>query len=224
MNNTSVLTELAQPPAKVRVSSETHSPAVLTDIYTQDTNMCIWRRELSAELLTDIEQYLQGKPNMSITKIIKSDAINQELNDILKDFPNVTVLRDNIAELIDMFSCLFDLKQVGFRLNVLEHAMCPRFHVDKIPCRLITTYSGNGTQWLPHDRVNRDKLGFKSQGLGDEQSGLYLNADDIQIVKTGHVALLKGELWQGNEEAGLVHRSPPASSDEKRLVMTLDFV
>ncbi|WP_339724585.1 DUF1826 domain-containing protein [uncultured Paraglaciecola sp.] len=221
MNNVSVLTEIT--PEKVRISSESHSPAVLTDIYAQNINMCIWKRELSAEMLTDIEQYLQGEPILSITKIIKSDAINQQLSDILRDFSNLTALRDNIAELIDMFSCLFDLKQVGFRLNVLEHAMCPRFHVDKIPFRLITTFSGNGTQWLPHDRVNRDKLGFKSQGLCDEQSGLYLNADDIQIVAPGHVALLKGEFWEGNEEAGLVHRSPTASSDKKRLVMTLDF-
>jgi hypothetical protein len=224
MSNASVLLDIAQAPAKVRHAAEADSPAVLTDIYAQDTNICIWKRELSAELLKDIEHYLQSKPSLSIIKIIDAEAINQQLNDILRDFPTPANLRDNMVELIEMFCCLFELQQVGFRLNVLEHAMCPRFHVDKIPCRLVTTYSGNGTQWLPHDRVNRDKLGLKSQGLADEQSGLYVNAADIQFVVTGHVALLKGELWQGNEGAGLVHRSPPASADEKRLVMTLDFV
>ena len=34
---------------------------------------------------------------------------------------------------------------------------------------------------------------------------------------------LKGELWEGNETAGLVHRSPALAKDERRLLLTLDF-
>jgi len=37
------------------------------------------------------------------------------------------------------------------------------------------------------------------------------------------VALLKGELWEGNEKAGLVHRSPAVPADHRRLLLTLDF-
>jgi len=35
--------------------------------------------------------------------------------------------------------------------------------------------------------------------------------------------LLKGTLWDGNENMGLVHRSPVVPDNEKRLVLTLDF-
>jgi hypothetical protein len=50
---------------------------------------------------------------------------------------------------------LFDLENVGVRLNVLAKTLCPRFHADKVPCRLITTYAGKGTEWLDKaiDRV-----------------------------------------------------------------------
>ena len=39
------------------------------------------------------------------------------------------------ALLVDMFTCLFDLPQAGFHMTVLDHVMCPRFHVDHVPCR-----------------------------------------------------------------------------------------
>ncbi|HBC56874.1 MAG TPA: DUF1826 domain-containing protein, partial [Gammaproteobacteria bacterium] len=60
--------------------------------------------------------------------------------------------------------------------------------------------------------------------LSDAESGLYTAVDAIQTLAIGDVALLKGELWEGNEGAGLVHRSPGVLPNQKRLLLTLDFV
>jgi hypothetical protein len=46
--------------------------------------------------------------------------------------------------------------------------------------------------------------------------------DKIQTLQAGDVALLKGENWQGNEGAGLVHRSP--SGQQGRLLLSLDWL
>jgi len=46
----------------------------------------------------------------------------------------------------------------------------------------------------------------------------------IQRLQAGWVALAKGEKWQGNEGAGLIHRSPTPSSGERRLLLTLDWL
>ena len=46
----------------------------------------------------------------------------------------------------------------------------------------------------------------------------------IEQVNTGDVALLKGEKWQGNEGAGLIHRSPALADGERRLILTLDWL
>jgi hypothetical protein len=35
--------------------------------------------------------------------------------------------------------------------------------------------------------------------------------------------LLKGEAWIGNENGGLVHRSPNLTGGARRLLLTLDF-
>jgi hypothetical protein len=102
--------------------------------------------------------------------------------------------------------------------------MCPRFHFDRIPCRLVTTYQGIATQWLNHAVVDRSKLGAGNQGKSDEQSGLFNNIEDINRLSEGDVALLKGENWDETQGAGLVHRSPPVSAGERRLLLTLDFI
>ncbi len=80
------------------------------------------------------------------------------------------------------------------------------------------------TEWLPHEVVNRTKLGEGADGQADHQSGLYPHQHDIQQLNCGDVALLKGMLWQGNENAGLVHRSPKLANKGNRLLLTLDFI
>ena len=118
------------------------------------------------------------------------------------------MLSKDIEELVEMFCYLFDLNRVGLRLTALDGAMCPKFHVDRIPCRLITTYHGIATEWLPHAKADRTKLGHGSQGKPDNQSGLFKTSKAIQKLNQGEVALLKGEGWRGNQGAGLIHRSP----------------
>jgi len=59
--------------------------------------------------------------------------------------------------------------------------------------------------------------------LSDADSGLYTSADAIQTLAIGDVALLKGEHWEGNEGAGLVHRSPMVEAGQQRVLLTLDF-
>ena len=122
-----------------------------------------------------------------------------------------------------MFCFLFDLKEAALRIKVLEEAMCPLFHVDCVPCRLVTTYYGAGTQWLLNDAVDRSKLGAGANGKPDDLSGKYKDPSLIQQMNHADVALLKGERWHGNEGKGLVHRSPKLSHPNKRLLVTIDF-
>ena len=135
--------------------------------------------------------------------------------------PDCPLARD-VASLVEMFCELFGLRRAGLRLGVLDSAMCPKFHVDRVPCRLVTTYLGDGTEWLPNTAVDRSKLGMGAAGKPDHESGICGSADDIQQLAEGQVALLKGELWVGNENGGLVHRSPAVADGELRLLATLD--
>ena len=134
------------------------------------------------------------------------------------------IMFKDIESIVKIFCNLFDTKQVWLRLDAIDRPMCPRFHFDNLKCRLVTTYVGPGTQWLPNHLVNRNKLGHGNQGKPDDKSGLFANSNDIEQLETGHVALLKGDTWEGNRGKGLVHRSPHTKDNYKRLYMTIDFL
>lgn len=206
------------------IYSQGNDYTVLPDIYQDNHNLVIWQRSLGKELIAHVAHCIAENPRLNLEKGIAANAIYEDINFALAPLGFNEELTENIASLVDMFCCLFDLKRAGLRLKVLEQAMCPRFHVDWVPCRLVTTFSGTGTQWIPHDKVDRTKLGTGSNGMPDDKSGLYRDASAIQVLSTGDVALLKGEGWEGNEGAGLVHRSPPNNANEKRLLLTLDFI
>ncbi|MEH6552445.1 MAG: DUF1826 domain-containing protein [Pseudomonadales bacterium] len=202
---------------------EGDKPTVLSDIYQEDCNIVAWRRDLTPDIQTIVNDFLVSNRGFQVSMTLSPQYAVAPIHKALGGSELTAPLSEDIIELVDMFCCLFDLGQVGLRLTVLDKAMCPRFHVDKVPCRLVTTYQGSATEWLPHNVVDRSKLGHGSEGKPDEQSGLFPKLGDIQQLTVGDVALLKGESWEGNEGAGLVHRSPSLSAGERRLLLTLDI-
>ncbi|NRF13330.1 DUF1826 domain-containing protein [Vibrio coralliilyticus] len=197
-------------------------PTVLGDIYQDEVNIVIWRRHFDQAFVDDVSQFVAANPNLSKSLTLSPESAYEAL-DYATDGTAPKKLLENMAELVDMFCYLFDIEQAGLRLATLSGAMCPRFHVDQVPCRLVTTYHGVATQWLPNHVLDRTKLGRGANGQPDSVSGLYHQESDIQQLVCGDVALLKGGRWEGNEETGLVHRSPSNVSDQPRLLMTLDF-
>ncbi|MEZ8482112.1 DUF1826 domain-containing protein [Vibrio splendidus] len=202
--------------------SASEQPTVLADIYQSDINIAVWQRQFDEDLTMAISEFIASNPSFSKSISLSPDKAYDKL-EFATDGTASKALLENMAELVDMFCCLFDLEEVGLRLAVLNKAMCPRFHFDQVPCRLVTTYHGVATQWLPNESVDRSKLGRGSNGQPDCVSGLYNDESDIQKMASGDVALLKGERWSGNENRGLVHRSPVTSPNETRLLLTLDF-
>jgi len=201
----------------------TYTPDGLSAIYGNHVNLAEWCREVSPSVQLYAANMSQQLPGYSMRLVvpgnIKADALLPHLPR-LSDIGETDRLdfASDIGLLCDMYASLFDITEVGLRLSVLNRAMCPRFHVDQVVCRMICTYHGAGTEWLPDTSVDRDKLGPVSSHPGEQ------NAADVQQLSEGSVALLKGEQWPGNTGRGVVHRSPAASPGQSRLVATLDPV
>ena len=126
-------------------------------------------------------------------------------------------LREDLALLADMTACLFGVTGVGLRVTALEKPMCPRFHVDRIPVRLLCTYGGPGSEWLPAAAVPPGLL-----TPGASQEGAF-PTDAVQRLAAGQVALFKGDTWDDTPGGGVVHRSPPVPAGTRRLLVTLDI-
>lgn len=206
-----------------RYSQGTHLE-VLTDIYQENTNIAIWQRSLTNQLIQAADNILETQSNLEQLMVLEPEDAFIKVYKILGETHDAEVLAHDIAKLVDMFCCLFDVTRAALRLTVLDRAMCPRFHVDRVPCRMITTYQGVATEWLPHHLADRSKLGLGNMGKPDEVSGLFECTSDVRQLGFGDVALLKGELWENNEGAGLIHRSPQLIGNTRRLLLTIDFI
>lgn len=222
MSSAGQIAEPAVEEAHPRLASS--SPSVLPEIYRGDTNLVIWQRKLCSYIEHAAKQVVENKPNLQLSVAVTPESAASHVSKALGSNDPSNALSEDIAILVDMYCCLFELKQVGLRLSTLDHAMCSRFHVDIVPCRLLTTYRGIATEWLPNQLIDRSKLGRGNQGKPDAESGLYEKQEHVQRLIEGEVALLKGEYWEGNEGAGLVHRSPAMENGSRRLLMTLDNI
>lgn len=208
-------------PVKQRRAIVGQQAAVLSEIYEEQANLTVWHRELPEELKSEVADFLASKARFKLAMSVSPGDVLKNMQEALGD--EVPALCEDITYLATMYCDLFALKRVGLRLTVLSRAMCPKFHVDRVPCRLITTYQGPATEWLRNDAVDRSRLLMINKEDLLNQSGLYNGLTDINQINCGDVALLKGERWEGNEDAGLIHRSPAVKNGEHRLLLTFDF-
>ncbi len=123
-------------------------------------------------------------------------------------------LVDQIAQASEVLGELLGCERVGVRLETLSAPMCPRFHIDQIPCRMLITLSGSGTEWIPNDDVDWTLFA----DLDSTQAPLRVEGQ-IRSLTMGHWSLLKGGKWD-EQFRGVVHRSPHDAGE--RLLLSLD--
>ncbi|MGV8842050.1 MAG: DUF1826 domain-containing protein [Pseudomonas sp.] len=194
---------------------------VLGEVLRDEVNLAIWQRRLPAAIGAFATALLaRGEPlaDSRVLELAHSES-PVELGGLLQGYgelPGHAAFSADVAWLVAAFACLLDATRIGLRLRILDKAMCPRFHVDHVPLRLISCYAGVGSQWLRDGVMARGSL---SDPAAEPQ-------DDALIERTaaGHVLLAKGEKWLGNEGGGLIHRSPQPPTGERRLLLTLDWL
>lgn len=196
-------------------------PVALADIYQPDVNLVRWQRKLDPAITHCIDSVM-ARLVCSLRLVVDADISERALGrglGLSSDSPLVA----DIRQLVVMFADLFVLRSVGLRFERIDKTMCPRFHTDHLMCRLVTTYRGNGTQWLTEANADRSKLGPAAAGVTDALSGIYRDESAICSASAGEVLLLKGEDWPDNGTPGIIHRSPPADPQAPRLLLTLDM-
>ncbi len=195
------------------------TPLALSDILEDGVNLALWQRQLPLHiaefgaLLVSLDEPLAEALVIELSD--EDTAPNlQGLASGCRDLEGYDGFIADVSWLVSAFACLLGARRIGVRLRLLDKAMCPRFHVDHVPVRLITTYAGIGSQWLREGVMERRRL---SQPDAEP-------AERIEQIHCGEVALLKGTKWHGNENHGLIHRSPALTANERRLILTLDWL
>ena len=195
----------------------------ISNIFNREINISIWKRNLNSNILHASEIVLIKNSDLQFSELVNKNFSIDFLVDKIGADKKLIPFYEDIQYLTKLFCELFDIRDAWLRIDAIDKPMCPRFHADHLKCRLVTTYYGPGTQWLPNSLVNRNKLGHGNNGLADDISGLFSKKSDIENLDVGDIGLLKGEAWVNNEGLGLVHRSPHTDSIYKRLYVTIDF-
>ena len=195
------------------------TPLALADILDNGVNLALWQRQLPLHIAEFGALLVSLNEPLAESLVVELDSEDAEPNlqglaAGCRDLEGYDGFIADVAWLVSAFACLLGAKRIGVRLRLLDKAMCPRFHVDHVPVRLITTYAGIGSQWLREGVMDRRQL---SQADAEP-------TERIEQIHCGEVALLKGEKWRGNEGYGLIHRSPALSANERRLILTLDWL
>ncbi|WP_336356556.1 DUF1826 domain-containing protein [Pseudomonas granadensis] len=210
---------LQLPGNQTRQQHQGPTPQALTRIFEDEVNLAVWQRQLPLHIseFADVLLSLNQPLAQSLCLELPEEDAEPDLTGLAAEFRDLQGYESFTADLkwlVSAFACLLGARRIGLRLRALDKAMCPRFHVDHVPVRLITTYAGVGSQWLAEGAMDRRQLG---------QADAEPHAD-IQQLSSGEVALLKGEKWHGNEGFGLIHRSPQPLVGERRLILTLDWL
>ncbi|MGF1605918.1 MAG: DUF1826 domain-containing protein [Rhodothalassiaceae bacterium] len=98
---------------------------------------------------------------------------------------------------------------VDVRLERVGHDACWKFHRDCVEARLLTTYRGPATEWVPpthSEQALREQKRFNGP---------------IEHLRRHDVAIFKGSC--AGEGSGIVHRSPPIlGTGQTRLLLVLN--
>ncbi len=181
-------------------------PDTLVEIARPDVNLAVWHRPLPPGIGPGCARLAEAAPFRAAAEG-KPDEVVAAMAEALPGSPPLGLLLD-LHELSLCFALLTGHETVQLRLRGIDGDSCRRFHADAVGLRLLCTYRGAGTEWLPLAGA------AAARGLDDA-------APPANRLPAGAVALLKGEgLAPGR---GCVHRSPPRGPrDPARLLLTLD--
>jgi hypothetical protein len=191
-----------------------NDPEQLGRIHEANRNIAIWNRSID-HLDEEINRLLEEEVDLRLSGDFQS--LTAKLRDALPPDSSNLLLTD-ISNLIQRFSRIAQAPSVKIFLGTVNSNMCRRFHADVNDLRMLCTYIGPGTLWLPEDNVNHNAL----NSCGDNEC-IVRNEKRIQQVKTGSVVILKGAIYPSSEVQAIVHRSPTIEeSGKKRLLLRLD--
>lgn len=167
-----------------------HAPTVLRRAACQAVNLAVWHRPVPLAALPYLRSLTQHR--------LRADAPDPAA--LMRALPpGPTAARrafgHDVARLAALLHAATGQEAATLRLEVLDDDACRRFHVDAVGVRLLTTYLGPATEYLPEAALDRGALSTSTQ--------------HIQRLRPGDVGLFKGE--RAAPGRGAVHRSPPVS-------------
>lgn len=195
-------TRARRPPAH-RIGT---SRRVLDSIARSSVQLALWQRALPDGLSAALAGWARREPASFAGRC---RAEGRDLEACLAGFEHEAWRRwllDDIGSLVREVLRRSGSASCRVSIGAVRGDQCRKFHVDHLRLRLISTYSGPGTEWLGAGDVRRDALAQAVVDPDEANRAIVRRAAGVRRARAGDVLLMKGLLGGGD---GLVHRSPP---------------
>ena len=182
-------------------------PDILSDIHAPGVAAAIWRRTPDPAF----QNWIDGLDGAKLPRLRTSVPVHKAETAVLiacgiaatPQGPELNRFASDVGALTLMYCRIMGTDRARIRLDVTDEAMCPKFHLDNVPARLVCTYRGDGTQYVPEPHRN--------------------DPSRIRNMRTGDAALIRGTKWPSGERSRLLHRSPAmAPGTGPRLLLAID--
>ena len=115
----------------------------------------------------------------------------------------------DMANVCNVFCDMVEEDAIGFCLGTERG--CRRYHIDNVPMRLLVTYAGQGTEWLPESASDREAF---EGGMSNEF--ILKDPSARQFVGLWDIAVFRGG------PKGVLHRTPDSALNGPSILMRLD--
>lgn len=168
-----------------------------------------------------------SKSNLSRKNL---DKYSYSISEYLKTFRNVFASDDKSIT----SKTLAKARIVSSRGDLGQK--CPRWHIDHVPVRLVSSLVGPGCVYVPFENelrfpgcIDRDALNSLDLESSDEANSFifpHYNSQAAIAANAGDVVLLMGRSWEQIDSAikAVPHKSPKLSDGEPRILLTVDII
>lgn len=187
-----------------------------------EVNLVSWHRELPVGLDAQLVEWAKRFP-AQFDEIVAMP--NYDLSAATRGLaePARTWLTMDVAVLIARLAHLADARRLRVSLGAVRTDQGRKFHVGYVRYRLVTTYVGPGTEWVPDAAVRREALDHPPDCPCDANKEIVKDASAIRHAVPGEVVVMKGALHPNHR--GAVHRSPPIEGTGRvRVVLIVSTV
>lgn len=152
---------------------------------------------------------IAGKVRKENAKQDIQDILQEQMPAKLQDDPFYNEWLADMADVCKVYCDTLASDAICFWLGTERG--CTRYHTDNVLMRLVVTYEGRGTEWLPNEAADR---GAFANGAPNEQ--IIRDPSAIQFLKAWDIAIFRGG------PQGLLHRTPDAALNRPSILMRLD--
>ena len=181
------------------------SPDILDAIAEPTVNVTCWQRRIPFAVTEALAAWALLRPSFETTVSAGRYDLAPALVGLAE--PHRAWLMKDIAVLVARFAGLARSDRARVSFGTVRTNACQRFHVDTLRFRLVTTYLGPGTEWVPNEAVCRDGLEHPIDCLCDANQAIVPDGGAVRHAATGDVLVMKGHSHEHGP--GAVHRSPP---------------